>query len=162
MKIRNDRGQFFPHLSDQCPPVKKACIRCKTEKAIGLFGNDKNYFHGKKNLCKKCESNRSNAWNKAHPKIVRKNLRRCRLKKYGLTPMTYAAMFIAQDACCAICHTDVSGSKGWTVDHDHRTGKVRGVLCGNCNTMLGHAKDDVVTLRNAITYLSKRAARKTA
>lgn len=58
---------------------------------------------------------------------------------------------------CAICGTsDWMGRHGGRphVDHDHETGKVRGMLCHNCNLMIGYAKEDIQTLRRAITYLT--------
>lgn len=74
-------------------------------------------------------------------------------RKYGLDKDVYDAMFVAQDSCCAICKTTVPGTKNWHTDHDHTTGKVRGILCSNCNPMLGYAKDNIKTLKMAIEYL---------
>jgi hypothetical protein len=44
----------------------------------------------------------------------------------------------------------------WNIDHDHQTGKVRGLLCGFCNSLLGYAKDDPATLESAIRYLEAK------
>lgn len=74
---------------------------------------------------------------------------------YGVTPEQYAALLEQQDNRCAICRTDTPGGKGgWHVDHDHDTKAVRGLLCHNCNLMLGHAQDNADTLRAALAYLS--------
>lgn len=43
----------------------------------------------------------------------------------------------------------------FVVDHDHETGKVRGLLCNSCNVMLGHSKDDVAILQKGIEYLNR-------
>lgn len=67
---------------------------------------------------------------------------------------------------CAICGHPDPGTKGWTVDHDHRccdaekscTRCRRGVLCGYCNRMLGSAFDRIETLKSAVEYLEKHAA----
>jgi hypothetical protein len=63
-------------------------------------------------------------------------------------------MLSKQGDVCAICATDKPTRVGWVVDHCHSTGRVRGILCGNCNTALGMVKDNPETLLAAVTYLS--------
>jgi len=78
-----------------------------------------------------------------------------RLKRtYGLTLSEKNAMLEKQDGKCAICKTDKFNGRGPVVDHDHMTGKVRGILCINCNTALGYMKENVIIFRNAINYLA--------
>lgn len=80
------------------------------------------------------------------------------LKKYDLTPEEYDRILESQKCMCAICGIDESKLKRRLfVDHDHATGKVRGLLCSNCNFVLGYAKDSKATLRNAIDYLIRHA-----
>lgn len=75
---------------------------------------------------------------------------------YGIKPEEFSALLDRQGGLCAICRADEAGGKGgWHVDHDHATGKIRGLLCQNCNLMLGNAKDDPARLQAAITYLAK-------
>lgn len=75
---------------------------------------------------------------------------------YGIGIDRYAAMFEAQGGCCAICLTHQSKLKRKLhVDHDHATGKVRGLLCQLCNTALGLARDDINILKAAISYLER-------
>lgn len=50
---------------------------------------------------------------------------------------------------CQVCGSD----KKLCIDHDHESGRVRGVLCDNCNKALGHAKDDIETLKGLVSYL---------
>jgi len=77
------------------------------------------------------------------------------LKRYGITPEQYDEILAAQNCCCAICGIEESKlPRRLFVDHDHKTGKVRGLLCSNCNFVLGYSKDDVSVLKNSITYLS--------
>lgn len=64
-------------------------------------------------------------------------------------------MFIAQEEKCAICKTAPPKRKRLVIDHDHTSGKVRGLLCQNCNLALGALKDDVGRLREAIVYLKE-------
>ena len=84
-------------------------------------------------------------------------LRKHNLKTaYGLSLEDYEDMLKSQGHKCLICGFDfTTQEKNPHVDHDHVTGQVRGILCHYCNLMLGHAKDNVSTLQNAITYLQK-------
>lgn len=61
-------------------------------------------------------------------------------------------MFQSQARRCAICQSDEAG-RFWTVDHDHTTGAIRGILCWHCNVGLGHFRDDIVNLVAAADYL---------
>ena len=81
--------------------------------------------------------------------------RKHQVARYGLTPESYTAMVEVQQSRCAICSELVNGVLH--VDHDHFTGKVRGLLCGPCNRLLGLAKDDVKILQTAVDYLGKVA-----
>lgn len=75
-------------------------------------------------------------------------------EKYGITLETFNLMFQEQKGCCAICGTHQSELKHTLhVDHDHISGKVRCLLCGLCNKMLGLAKDNPKTLIVAAQYL---------
>lgn len=73
-------------------------------------------------------------------------------KTYGITAEQFDTMFADQGSVCAVCGTD-DPVRAWTVDHDHLTGKVRGILCWHCNIGLGHLRDDVHTLVAAAAYL---------
>ena len=75
---------------------------------------------------------------------------------YGMTMDEYNQMFAEQEGCCAICgeHQTELRSR-LCVDHSHTTGKVRGLLCGECNKGLGHFKDNPEALANAISYLKE-------
>lgn len=78
-------------------------------------------------------------------------------RKYGLTKEEYESMLIDQKHQCKICGTKTAyvnnPDKGFAVDHCHRTGKVRGLLCMKCNTGLGMFTDDCDKLSSAISYL---------
>lgn len=76
--------------------------------------------------------------------------------QYGITLEDYNEMFVNQNGCCKICGRHQSEfKKTLCVDHCHTTGKVRGLLCSNCNIVLGQAKDDIEILKSAIKYLEE-------
>lgn len=79
-----------------------------------------------------------------------------RKRKYAIARDAFHAMVESQCGLCAVCAT--FPPRGLCVDHDHSTGKVRGLLCSQCNSMLGMAKDDVAILHAAIAYLELHAA----
>ena len=68
----------------------------------------------------------------------------------------FLALYKQQEGLCAICHNPLT-ERGLNThfDHDHTTGKLRGILCSNCNTGLGKFKDNVDFLLSAISYLHK-------
>lgn len=73
---------------------------------------------------------------------------------YGLSEQDYMKLINDQKNICAICGMKDEG-KVLCVDHDHKTGKVRGLLYGNCNVGLGNFKDDPKILEAASSYLLK-------
>jgi hypothetical protein len=72
---------------------------------------------------------------------------------YGLEESDVESMLLDQRGTCAICEQGFIETP--RVDHDHETGKVRGLLCHHCNTGLGQFKDNIEILQNAIAYLEK-------
>ncbi len=81
-------------------------------------------------------------------------------RKYGLPPGTFIAMLDRQDGLCAICLRPERAMrndriKRLALDHDHKTGKLRDLLCGNCNNGLGRFDDDPVLLRAAADYIER-------
>ena len=81
-------------------------------------------------------------------------------KLYGLDPIEYERILAAQDNCCAICQKPCATRKKLSVDHDHATGEVRGLVCLLCNMGLGKFRDGAELLRRAVAYLeSPRATR---
>lgn len=75
------------------------------------------------------------------------------LKRYGLTKESFMELFLRQRGVCAICGR--KSRRELAIDHCHRKGTVRGLLCGKCNTALGQFNDDPELLRSAIAYLEK-------
>lgn len=84
-------------------------------------------------------------------------------KKFGISLHEYGQMLLAQGGKCAICEKESGGTrhgetKALAVDHDHKTGKVRGLLCESCNQGIGKLQDDPEILRKAADYIERHAA----
>ena len=80
---------------------------------------------------------------------------------YGVTAEEYQAIYDHQGGKCAICQRATGRTKMLSVDHDHKTGEVRGLLCNYCNRhVLGHLRDSVSALLRAVRYLLHPPARK--
>lgn len=75
---------------------------------------------------------------------------------YDITSDDVDAMIIEQSNCCSICEISFE-QKQFVVDHDHKTNRVRGLLCQNCNLALGHMQDNSQRFERAIQYLHKRS-----
>ena len=73
-------------------------------------------------------------------------------RKYGVTRKDYDTMLVAQAGVCAICGKAENG-KRLAIDHCHKTGEVRGLLCALCNTAIGKLNDDPELLERAAMYL---------
>jgi len=81
-----------------------------------------------------------------------------RLDKYGVTKEQYEEMIIRQNALCAICkNPETTRNRSLAIDHCHKTGQVRELLCGKCNRALGLFKDSIPLLNEAANYLTKHA-----
>jgi len=77
---------------------------------------------------------------------------------YGLRDGQYEELYAAQGGVCAICERAKGTVKKLAVDHDHKTGYVRGLLCGPCNSILGHLRDDILTASRLLLYLTEPPA----
>lgn len=83
-----------------------------------------------------------------------KHLDRVRFRKFGITREEYVNLFKLQGGLCAICRLARTGKHGnLVVDHCHRTGRVRGLLCNYCNTGIGQLMDSPDLLEKAAQYL---------
>jgi hypothetical protein len=111
---------------------------------------------------KKQELNRAKKRRKEHPEIFKKwreehryYTKNWHLKKnYGITLVQYNEMLIAQNGTCIICkREEIDKNKSLAVDHDHQTGKVRGLLCRRCNTVLGLLNENPEIFNTFINYL---------
>lgn len=98
-------------------------------------------------------------WREANPEYQRiywsKNYLWLRARRYGMTRQEFGEMLKAQDGKCAICPRELilGGKGGMQIDHDPRTGRVRGLLCRCCNVGLGMFAENPELMRLAINYL---------
>lgn len=76
------------------------------------------------------------------------------LRAYGISLQDWLVLFKGQGSVCKICGSSNPSGKNWHTDHDHRTGKIRGILCGCCNTGLGKFREDKNIMMKAIKYLN--------
>lgn len=77
-------------------------------------------------------------------------------RHYGLSPAGYQTLVAAQNGLCAVCGGGPNGARRLVVDHDHASGRVRGLLCNLCNRGLGNFRDDLVRVLKAAKYLNTR------
>jgi len=107
--------------------------------------------------CTTCRNSKAREWRKSNPDKVKYIFKKYSLKKrYGITLDEYLDKVLEQENRCAIC--DLKGedfSRDLAVDHNHITGKVRGLLCTNCNTAIGKLNDDSILIQKALDYLEK-------
>lgn len=127
----------------------KVCYVCKETKPIHLFGVNNTRSDGLQTYCTKCAKEKQSEWYYQ--------------RTHGLNLKERDALLETQNGNCAICgsHTEFQFKAGKhtntgeyaVVDHCHDSKKIRGILCGHCNTGLGAFKDDIVKLNAAIEYL---------
>ncbi len=151
-------------LCDECYSIGKYCSDCKTYKLFRAFspgmkgGSNRG---GVGAYCKMCKNRQRKAGYQGKTEKERQQERSAHLaRKYNLTDEEYTAMEARQQGLCAICHKPEPRKLKGTplrlaIDHDHKTGEVRELLCHDCNLMLGRAHDNPEILRQAIAYLEK-------
>lgn len=156
----------------------KKCTNCKIEKELSEFAKDKYNPDGLTYRCKKCRNIHYNEFYKRNPEKQKikndsqkenrkkyysseegiKSSRRSHLKRaFGISLEQYEDMFNIQNGKCAICNDFKTHDKHGVlaVDHCHKTGKIRDLLCFKCNTVLGSVNDNIEILKNMINYLNK-------
>ena len=132
----------------------KPCSTCRVEQPLTSFGRSKVTPDGLEPRCRNCRS----IAGKRHNIDVERRRVRHNTRLYGLSHEDYLDLLETQGGVCAICHqpetmTYKGSPKSLCVDHDHDTGKVRGLLCAACNFALGKFQDDPARLRAAADYL---------
>lgn len=95
-----------------------------------------------------------------HARASKAGVRERRVQKiYGLAPGEYGKLYLHQEGVCAICRRATGATRALSVDHDHKNGLTRGLLCRPCNDLLGHLRDDPEAARRIAQYLTFPPAR---
>lgn len=140
--------------------MEKVCPCCKLLRPIDKYHRDRKTKDGHAFVCKGCLSARKRQWRKENPATAHARERADNLRRKNLNEEMLAEMWKAQKGLCAICLKGLRRTRlGHAVDHCHVTRRTRGLLCQNCNFMIGHARDDPARLRAAAAYLESYAAR---
>jgi hypothetical protein len=146
----------------------KQCTKCKEFKLPIAFANDKHKKDGLHSNCKACfslydkqryrnnadrERKRVQEYRKNNPEKVKATNRNTKLKRaYGITQEQFLEISIKQEHKCACCGRETK----LVVDHCHTTGKVRELLCHNCNTALGLLNEDNTIIQSLSNYIRKQ------
>lgn len=161
--------------------IMKYCSKCKETKPLSAYSKSRIRKDGLSLICKECskknhrlwyEKNKGKAvqqstawrlknrdryrqWQKEYAKREALKIMNTRLGKYGITLKDYDELLSLQNNACGCCGSKESGNRTgrFCVDHDHLTGKVRGLLCTSCNLGIGMLGDDLHSLLNAINYI---------
>lgn len=140
----------------------KRCSKCKEFKSATLkyFAPNSRTTSGLQSWCRRCKAIDYKRYRKTdNGKRARRNAKRSskprkRKKYYGMTVEQRKKLYLRQNGCCKICNIAVPYDKIVT-DHNHKTGKVRSLLCRCCNTGIGMLKDDASIVQSAVFYLRK-------
>jgi len=130
----------------------KICLGCTESKLLTEFIKDKRNKSGRGPRCRSCEGTRQEVWRSANPERVNKALKKYRdnnkdklhnlelVRNYGITLIQKQELFKRQLGKCAMpdCGLDLVSVFKANVDHNHTTGKLRSLLCGQCNRLLGY------------------------
>ena len=122
----------------------KVCTKCGISKSLTEFGTRKHRSgrYGPNPFCRECDATRHKETRRKDPEHVRAIERK---SEYGITTDQFNEILALQGGRCAICLEEFGTTR---VDHDPKTGAVRGILCHGCNVKLGLYKDDPEILRS--------------
>jgi hypothetical protein len=125
----------------------KLCRRCREMKPLGAFHRKRKGGQGRGSVCKACR--------KQEPYSSEANRRVMLKHKYGITPAEYATLLTRQGGGCAVCGRTSGDNlhRHLHVDHDHVTGRVRGLLCSRHNVALGMLGDDPEEVVSLLAYI---------
>ena len=132
----------------------RALMKEKVCAACGEKDDGTNFYQSSWSYCKECTRKRNREQYAANKEQYKRRARNAELKRlYGITLDQYEEMLAAQDYKCAVC----GGNSKWgklSVDHNHNTGKVRGLLCEKCNRAIGLLNDNAELAYKLGEYLA--------
>lgn len=136
----------------------KWCGRCKQFKPISEFSKHSGKWDGLQERCNNCrhqqyqEQGKETQRNK-DPEVKKKARRKSVIRSYGLELEDFENMLKIQNNRCAICGSEDWGKVSPSIDHDHKTGIVRALLCNRCNRTLGFLEDSPSLAMKMYKYL---------
>ena len=140
--------------------MTKKCTSCQQEKSLTeFFSRGGKLAHLYKSRCKQCMQAQRQEWadkNRGHLNEWQRHnwvTAGRRLRRRGATQQMYDTLYEAQKGCCALCNEPEEKFAWLCIDHDHSTGRIRGLLCPNCNRGLGLLQDRPDLLRKAAEYV---------
>jgi hypothetical protein len=147
--IYRENKRIAPRIRrrEAAAPGHKWCARCRHELPFQDFGRNRASRDGRTTYCRPCHAAAGREARDRNGGARNYHL----LRRYGITAAEYDERVVAQDGLCAVCHD----RKPEHVDHDHKTGEVRGLLCSCCNQGLGNFRDNSAHLRAAANYLDR-------
>jgi hypothetical protein len=155
-KCRLNKGVDLYAKLNEIDEHGRKCNQCKIKLPWDRFPGKDAKVVRRVGTCKDCvASNAKTRWytDESFKKITQERSRKSHLKrKYGLTPEGFTSLLQANNMQCQICKT----FDDLAIDHNHVSGKIRGILCRNCNKALGLFKDSTELLTNAVGYLHDR------
>lgn len=138
----------------------KQCTKCGVQKPLSEFYKQKATISGLAYKCKLCSNTAVTNWKARNPEKQKIHQKRKDLKyKYNISLEQFNGMLISQNNSCAICFIKFKDKKSTHVDHCHKTGTIRSLLCAKCNVLLGMAKDSIAVLKSAQEYLQKYSSK---
>lgn len=134
------------------PEETKQCPGCGVTKSLSEFHKNRSTCDGRHYACKECRKAESRKYLLNNPEAVKKSKYKTR---FNLVLEQYHRMLLEQDGLCGICRKPESRKRSFSVDHNHDTGKIRGLLCSRCNLGIGQFGDQIDLLNKAVDYLRK-------
>ena len=128
------------------------CRSCGQQKPLSEFRQSFRPPY-RRQQCAECEKKQAAISRVLHRATKKAYDKRYRCSRYGLSVEDYDALLNQQENNCAICGAPLAQSHQ-TIDHDHKTGRVRGIVHAHCNLVIGNARDNVAVLQGAIAYLN--------
>ncbi len=127
------------------------CRECKTDKTLDCFSPSK--IKNNDLICRPCVNKKTRDYFNAHPDLRRHHKF---MERYGINIGDYNKMFADQNGRCLLCLRHQNElPKSLRVDHNHLTGKVRGLLCEHCNIAIGLLRENVEVMQRAINYVTR-------
>jgi len=142
--------------------ITKICTGCQQDKNLNDFSLHAGFKDGHNSKCKQCKNKRAKEYfndNRKELRAKHKNYNKIRrYKKYNLSLEEFNLLLTKSQNACQICKR----KEDLCIDHCHKTNKVRGILCKNCNTGIGMLQDDIEVLSKSIAYLEMAEAERDA